>query len=310
MALLAVRVGPLDLANPVMAASGTFGYGTELAPFMDPGRLGAIVGKSISLEPREGNPPPRTVETPAGLLNSIGLQNPGLERFLEEKLPALRAFGTRVVVNIVGERVEDYVSLAGRLGEAEGVDALELNLSCPNVDRGLLFGSDPALTEEVVRASVVATRLPVIVKLTPNVTDILPYARASERAGAAAVSVANTYVGMALDWRSRRSRLARPTGGLSGPAIKPLVLRLVWQCRQGCGLPVIGVGGIATAEDALEYLVAGASAVQVGTATFADPAACARVLEGMGRLLDEAGVRDVNELVGSLRAAPAGRSPN
>jgi dihydroorotate dehydrogenase (NAD+) catalytic subunit len=301
---LTVHVGPLTLKNPLMAASGTFGYGREVSEFGDVGRLGAVVGKSVTLLPRAGNPPPRVAETAAGMLNSIGLANPGLDAFLTEDLPAMRALGTAVVVNIAGTNVEEYVELARRLDRAEGLDALELNMSCPNVRHGgLAFSSEAPAARELVQAVRQVTARPLIAKLTPNVTDIVPIARAVAAAGADAVSLTNTLIGLAIDWRRRRSKLAGFTGGLSGPAIKPVALRMAWQVASQCDLPVIGLGGIVTVDDVLDYLVVGARAVQVGTANLLDPLAAIRLVDDLERTLQQEGIDDVNALIGTLVAA-------
>ena len=259
---LRVNIAGLELANPVLTASGTFGYGAEFAGLLDLSRLGGIVTKGISLKPRPGNPPPRIVETAGGMLNAIGLENVGVERFITEKLPFLRDCGARVIVNILGDSEDDYAELAARLDGAPGVDALELNISCPNVRHGgIAFGADPRMAAAVTRAAKARTRLPVIVKLSPNVTDIALMARAVEEAGADAVSLINTLVGMAIDIHKRRPVLANRTGGLSGPAVKPVALRMVWQVARAVSIPVIGIGGIASAEDALEFLLAGATGI-------------------------------------------------
>jgi len=303
MSDMAVKIGRLELANPVIAASGTFGYGREFSQIYDASVLGAVIGKTVTLLPRQGNPPPRTVETPSGMLNSIGLANPGIDRFLAEELPFMRRLGTRIVVNIAGESAGEFAELADRIASAGGADALELNVSCPNVTKGgMFFGQDPAATAEVVRAVREKTDLPLWAKLTPNVTDIAKVAVAAADAGAEAVVVANTVLGMAVDWRSRRPALAGVTGGLSGPAIKPVALRLVWQVHRAVDVPVIGSGGIATAEDALEFIVAGASAVEVGTANFVSPTASPRMIAGMQGMLEKAEVASVCGLVGTLRA--------
>lgn len=300
---LSVALGPLTLKNPIMAASGTFGYGHEVSDFGDVSRLGAVVGKSITPEPRPGNPPPRIVETAAGILNSIGLANPGMDAFLAEELPRMRALGTAVLVNVAGKAVDEYVHLARRLEAAGGVDALELNMSCPNVRHGgLAFSSEAAAAGDLVAAVRAATALPIIAKLSPNVTDITAIARAVESAGADAVSLTNTLVGLAVDWRTRRPRLAGLTGGLSGPAIKPVALRMVWQVARACAIPVIGIGGIVTVDDVLDYLVVGARAVQVGTANFLDPAGAVRLVDDLERALTAEGIGDVNDLVGTLEA--------
>ncbi|MDQ3815201.1 MAG: dihydroorotate dehydrogenase, partial [Armatimonadota bacterium] len=281
MPSLVTQLGPLTLKNPVMTASGTFGYGQELAAFVDLSRLGAVVCKTVTRHPRAGNPPPRTCETPAGMLNAIGLQNVGLERFVAEKLPYLRAFEVPLIVNIAGESIEDFAFLARALSEQEGIAALEINISCPNVAHGLDFATDPEMTEQVVEHVLSATHLPVIAKLSPNVTDITLIARAAEAGGAHALSLVNTFVGMAIDIRTRRPRLSNVTGGLSGPAIKPLAVRAVYRCAQVVNIPIIGIGGIMHANDAVEFFIAGASAVQVGTATFVQPQAALDVIDGI-----------------------------
>ena len=301
---LRVRLGALELANPVMTASGTFGYGAEFAGLVKLSRLGALVTKGISLTPKAGNPPPRIVETPAGMLNAIGLENVGIERFLQEKLPFLRHCGTKTVVNILGDSEEEYAELAARLAGVEGVDALEINISCPNVRHGgLAFGADPQMAAGVVRAVKRQTSQPVIVKLSPNVTDIALMARAAEEAGADALSLINTLVGMAIDIRTRRPKLANRTGGLSGPAIKPVALRMVWQAAAAVQIPVIGIGGIATPEDAIEFLLAGASAIQVGTANLYNPQATEQIVDGIAAYLEEQGENSVSAIVGGLRDA-------
>ncbi len=305
-----VSLGALRLRNPVMTASGTCGSGLELAPFADLSRLGAVVGKTVTREPRAGNPPPRTFETASGMLNSIGLQNPGIDRFLAEVLPEVVRAGYPFVANIAGESVEDFARLASRFEEVRGslpVAGIEANLSCPNVAGGLDFSVDPRRASEVVAALRRATTLPLIAKLSPNVTDVRPLARACEEAGADAVSLVNTYLGAAVDWRRRKPVFSRVMAGLSGPAIKPLALFQVWRASSAVRIPVVGIGGILDAEDALEFLCAGATAVQVGTALFRTPTAAGDLLDGMERLMSEQGIADVNELVGSLRprAEPA-----
>ena len=298
---LSTQLGPLTLKNPVMTASGTFGYGEELASFVDLSKLGAVVGKTVTRRPRAGNAPPRTCETAAGMLNAIGLQNVGIERFIAEKLPYLRQFDVPLIVNIAGETVEDFGFLARAISEQEGVAALELNISCPNVAHGLDFATAPELTEQVVAHARSATHLPLIAKLSPNVTDISLIARAAEAGGAHALSMVNTFVGMAIDIRTRRPRISNITGGLSGPAIKPLALRAVYRCAQVVKVPIIGIGGIVSGDDAIEFLLAGATAVQVGTATFAQPDAALRVIQGIESYCHEHGVASVNELVGSIK---------
>jgi len=298
---LKVELAGLRLQNPVMTASGTCGYAEELAPYADLGGLGAVVVKTITLLPRVGNPSPRIAETPSGMLNSIGLQNVGIEAFLREKLPVLGRLKVPLLVNIAGKSVEEYTELAKRLTGVPGVSALELNISCPNVAGGLDYGTDPQLTREVVRAVKQASSLPVIPKLSPNVTDITLIARAAADAGADALSLINTLLGMAVDPHSRRPKIHTVTGGLSGPAIKPIALRMVWQVARAVPLPIIGIGGIRTGEDAVEFLLAGATAVQVGTATFVDPRAPLTVRDGIAAYCARHGVRDVRSLVGAMR---------
>lgn len=298
---LTTEIGNLSLRNPVLTASGTFGYGEEIADLIDLKELGAIVCKTVTRRPRAGNAPPRTCETAAGMLNAIGLQNVGIEAFIREKMPFLRACGTPVVVNVAGESVEDFAFLCRALSEIEGVSAIELNISCPNVAHGLDFATDPATTEDVVAHARRATSLPLWVKLSPNVTSIAAIARAAELGGADALCVANTFVGMAIDIQRRRPRLSNGTGGLSGPAIKPLALRAVWQCAGAVKSPIIGIGGIATAADAIEFLLAGASAVQVGTATFVQPHAATSVAKGIAEYLRENNLNSPAQLVGLAR---------
>ena len=298
---LRTDLGPLSLRNPVMTASGTFGYGEEVAHLVDIASLGAIVCKTVTRLPRSGNAAPRTCETPAGMLNAIGLQNVGLERFISEKLPFLVDCGAPLVVNVAGETVDDFAYLCAALGEHEGIAAIELNISCPNVAHGLDFATVPDLAQDVVRRARAACDLPLFAKLSPNVTDITVIARAVAAGGADAITVANTFVGMAVDIRTRRPRLSNISGGLSGPAIKPLALRAVYRCAGAVSIPVIGVGGIATASDAIEFLIAGATAVQVGTATFVQPGAAVSVANGIAEYLQAAGLDSVSQLVGSLR---------
>lgn len=301
---LAVNIGALVLKNPVTTASGTFGFGPEYAPYLDLNRLGAIVVKGTTLQPRLGNPPPRLVETPAGILNSIGLQNPGVDRFIEEYLPYLADYDLPVIVNISGDTVEDYAELAGRLDRAAGVAGLEVNISCPNVKRGgMQFGSDPHMAAEVTRAVRGNTDKTVIVKLSPNVTSIVEVAGKVAGAGADALSLINTLLGMAIDIKSRRPLLGNIMGGLSGPAIRPVAVRAVWQVYREVDLPIIGMGGIVAAEDALEFILAGATAVAVGTASFINPRAAGEVLEGIERYLRENQIRGIRELVGAAHGA-------
>ncbi len=305
---LRVTIAGLELQNPVLSASGTFGYAFEFQDHLDLNRLGAIVVKTVTLKPRPGNPPHRIVETPAGMLNSIGLQNVGIDRFIAEKLPALRKLRPPLIVNIAGESAEEFCELAKRLSDQEGVRALELNISCPNVAGGLDFATDPVLTSRVVGAVRRVTTLPLIPKLSPNVTDIAAIARAAAEAGADALSLINTFIAMAVDVRTRRPKIAMTTAGLSGPAIRPIALRMVWQVARAVGVPVIGMGGIATAEDALEFLIAGATAVAVGTANFVDPATPVKLVDGMARFLSEQRVASVRELIGSLQSTPRGQA--
>ncbi|MGI6285748.1 dihydroorotate dehydrogenase [Neomoorella humiferrea] len=299
---LAVKIAGLSLKNPVMPASGTFGFGEEYAPFIDLNRLGAIVVKTITLKPLIGNPPPRLMETPCGLLNSIGLQNPGLDVFLREKLPYLRQLSPPLIVNIAGKTIDEYAELAERLSAAEGVAALEVNISCPNVrEGGIVFGTVPAMAARVTAAVKSHTHLPVIVKLTPNVTDITEIARAVEDAGADALSLINTVRGMAIDIKTRRPALASIVGGLSGPAVKPIALYAVWQVAQVVKIPLIGMGGITSAQDAVEFLLAGATAVAVGTASLVNPKALVEIIDGLERYLLEEGIGDVKELIGAAQ---------
>ena len=288
----------LLLANPVMAASGTFGYGLELAKTIDIQRLGAIVSKGTTLRRRRGNPQPRTVETSAGMLNSIGLQNIGVATLIREMAPIWATWRVPVIVNIAGESIDDYARLARRLDGVPGVSGLELNISCPNVANGLLFGSDPDMAAAVTVAVRQETTLPVIVKLTPNVGDIVAVARAVVEADADALTLVNTFPAMAIDIHSRRPILGSTFGGLSGPALKPIALRLVYLVAEAVDVPIIGCGGITTAEDAIEFILAGATAVQVGTATFLNPRATLDVLEGIERYLSQQGLHDINPLVG------------
>jgi dihydroorotate dehydrogenase (NAD+) catalytic subunit len=289
------------LKNPVMTASGTFGYGEEYSSFFDLRRLGAVVVKGISLEPRSGNPPPRLVETQAGMINAIGLENVGVERFLLVKLPFLRDLGVPVIVNIFGSTLEEYGELAARLDGAPGIAALEINVSCPNVkEGGMVFGTDPAMTAKVVEVVRAATSLPVITKLTPNVTSISEIAKAARDAGTDIISCINTVAAMAVDIFSRRPRLANIFGGLSGPAVKPVALRCVYEVARAVDCPVIGIGGIASATDALEFLLVGAGAVQVGTANFINPAVSLEIIEGIERFLKVEGIRDIRSYIGTL----------
>ena len=299
---MAVEIGGLKLKNPVMTASGTFGYGEEYADYVDLNQLGAIVVKGLSLKPRLGNPPPRILETAGGMLNAVGLQNVGVDVFIEEKLPFLRQYDVAVIANIYGESTLEYAKVAKKLSQAEGVHALEVNVSCPNVKKGgLSFGSDPKATAEVTRRVKAETHLPVIVKLTPNVTDIAAIAQSAEEAGADAVSLINTLTCMSIYLKTRTPHLKNITGGLSGPAIKPVALRMVWQVVQRVAIPVIGIGGIMTVEDALEFMIAGAKAVQIGTANFINPHATVEIIDGIRHYLQDNKIKNINNIVGTLR---------
>ena len=298
---LRVKIGGLTLRNPVMTASGTFGYGEEFASYVNLHRLGAVVVKGISLKPRPGNPPPRIVETPCGMLNAIGLENVGADRFLTEKLPYLTKAKATVVVNVLGDSIDDYQNLAAKLDGTPGIGALEINISCPNVKKGgVAFGTDPLMAEKVTAAVRKATTLPLIVKLTPNVTDIATIAKAVEAGGADAVSLINTLLGMAIDSKTRRPKLANVVGGLSGPAVKPVALRMVWQVAKAVKIPVVGIGGISNAEDAIEFLIAGATAIEIGTANFVNPRVTEEILVGITEYLKENQLDSIQELIGSL----------
>ena len=300
---LAVEIAGIKLKNPVMPASGTFGYGEEYAPFLDLERIGAIVTKGLSLRPKAGNPTPRIAETISGMLNAIGLQNVGVDAFIEHKLPFLREINTPVIVNFFGNTLEEYGEVAKRLSDIPEVAGVELNISCPNVKQGgIVFGTDPKAASEVVGLVRKNLAKPLIVKLTPNVTDISVTARAVEEAGADAICCINTLTGMAVDVKTRRPRLANKTGGLSGPAIRPIAVRMVHQVVQAVKIPVIGVGGIVRPVDALEFLIVGATAVQVGTANFVDPAAMITIIDGIEAFCMEEGIDDIHELIGSLKA--------
>ncbi len=297
---LSVTLAGIRMKNPVLSASGTFGYAQEFEAYLDLNRLGAIVVKTITRQPRAGNPPARIVETSAGMLNAIGLQNVGIEAFIREKLPYLRQLEPPLIVNVAGESVEDFRELTKRIGDQEGVAGIELNVSCPNVAGGLDFAVDPKLTYQVVKAAREATHLPVIPKLSPNVTDIRPIASAAAEAGADALSLINTLVGMAIDVRTRRPKIGNITGGLSGPAIRPVAVRMVWQVAKTVKLPIIGMGGVVSGEDAAEFLIAGATAVAVGTASFIDPTSPVKVIEGLERYCAAQGIASVRQLIGSL----------
>ena len=298
---LRTDIGGIVLKNPVMTASGTFGYAREFERMVDLNRLGAIIVKGLSLEPSPGNPPPRIAETACGMLNAIGLENVGIQAFVADKLPFLESLATPVFINIYGRSISEYAELAGRINDLDGISGMEVNISCPNIKAGgLAFGVDPAATAGVVEAVRGRTAKPVIVKLSPNVTDITEIARSAESAGADALSLINTITGLAIDINTRRSKLANITGGLSGPAIKPVAVRMVWQVARAVRLPVIGIGGIMTARDALEFFIAGASAIEVGTANFVNPHATMDILEGIEAYLKQNNIKKLSDIVGTL----------
>lgn len=299
---LKVKIGKIIFKNPVLVASGTFGYGEEYSELFDLNRLGGIITKSVTLNPREGNPPPRTCETPSGMLNSIGLANIGVERFIQEKLPFLRKFNTRIIVNVAGSTVDEYLQVVEKLNRAKGVDMLEINISCPNVgEGGMAFGSDPECAFRCVKSIEDATDYPLMTKLTPNVKDIVEIALAVEDAGSDCVSLINTLVGMAIDSKTKKPLLKTITGGLSGPAIKPVALAMVWKVAQKVKIPVVGIGGIANTEDALEFLLAGASLIQVGTSNFVDPQTSIKIIEGLRNYCKENKLSKIKSLIGKLK---------
>lgn len=292
----------LEMKNRVLVASGTFGYGDDCLDLVDVNRLGGIITKSLSLKPRDGNPPPRITETACGMLNSIGLANIGVKKFIEEKLPIIREFDTAIIANIAASSVEEYCTVLGMIEAEDGIDGYEINVSCPNVkEGGLSFGTSCEVTAEITRRLRSLTKKPLIIKLTPNVTHISEFARAVEDEGADAVSVINTVIGMAIDIKTRKPKLSTVTGGLSGPAIKPIALAKVYEVSRVVKIPIIGIGGIATAEDAIEFLLAGASAVQIGTANYIDPATGVHVAEGIRSFCERNGINEVRKLVGSLQ---------
>ncbi|HSG71253.1 MAG TPA: dihydroorotate dehydrogenase [Planctomycetaceae bacterium] len=301
MSRLEVKLNRLTLKNPVLVASGTFGYAREMQAFVDFEKLGGLIPKTITPLPRIGNPVPRTVETSAGMLNSIGLDNDGLEYFLANHLPYLLSLGTSVIANIAGKDIDEFRMMAERLSEVSGLAGLELNISCPNVSCGIDLGINPKLAAQVVASVRETTSLPVIAKLTPNVTDIAEIAQAVKDAGADAVSLVNTFQGMAVNWRRRKPILGNGIGGLSGPAIKPLALRIVWQVASKVGIPIIGVGGISSLDDAMEFFVAGASAIQVGTANFYNPGLSSRLVDELDQLCQTEGWKNISEIVGTLQ---------
>jgi dihydroorotate dehydrogenase (NAD+) catalytic subunit len=298
---LSVTLGRLQLKNPILVASGTFGYAREMAGVVDFACLGGIIPKTVTRHPRGGNAPPRTIETPSGMLNSIGLDNDGIDYFLKNHLPYLRTLPSAIIANIAGENERDFIEMAEMLGRETGLAALELNLSCPNVSGGLDFATDPEMTRRVVAGMRSVCPLPILAKLTPNVTDIAVIARAAVDGGADALSLVNTFVGMAVDWRRRRPILGNVTGGLSGPAIKPLALRAVWHVSRRVSAPILGIGGISTLDDVMEFLVAGASALQLGTVNFFDPTAAPRIVAGLPGALAALGAGSVREIVGTLQ---------
>ncbi|MBL0388766.1 dihydroorotate dehydrogenase [Tumebacillus sp. ITR2] len=296
---LSVNIGSLKLKNPVMPASGCFSFGKEYADFYDLSQLGAITVKATTLEPRLGNPTPRVAETPGGMLNAIGLQNPGVEKVIAEELPHLRKYDIPVIVNVAGTTVEDYVAVTERLMDSADVDAIEVNISCPNVKcGGIQFGTDPAQAAHVTESIKKVSKVPVIVKLSPNVTDIVAMAKAVEAAGADAISMINTLVGMSIDLHKKRPLIANGVGGLSGPAVKPVAVRMTYQVAQAINIPIIGMGGIMDGEDAIEFLMAGATAVAIGTANFVNPMACPEIIEGIQTYCEQNGVANVRDLVG------------
>jgi dihydroorotate dehydrogenase (NAD+) catalytic subunit len=297
---LSVTLGRLRLANPILVASGTFGYAREMAGLVEFARLGGIIPKTVTRAPRIGSPPPRTVETASGMLNAIGLDNDGIDHFISQHLPYLGTLPTAIIANIAGKDEDEFVAMAEMIGREAGLAGLELNLSCPNVSGGVDFATDPEVTRRVVAGVRSVCPLPLIAKLTPNVTDIVPIAAAAAEAGADSVSLVNTFVGMSIDWRRRRAILGNTTGGLSGPAIKPLALRLVWQVARNVQVPIIGVGGITTIDDVMEFLVAGASAIQIGTANFFDPTVSTRLVDLLPQALEQMETKSVREAIGTL----------
>ena len=298
---LDVQIGRLKLANPIMVASGTFGYAREMQNLVDTSRLGGILPKTITQEPRPGNAPPRTVETTAGLLNSIGLDNDGLDAFIVEKMPMLAKIGSPIVVSIAGRKPEEFVRMAEQLEKIEGVSALELNISCPNVTGGIDYGTNPESCRTLIAGVRSACGLPILAKLTPNVTDITEMAQAVADGGADGVSMINTCLGMAIDWRNRKPRLGNVMGGLSGPAIKPIALRMVYQVARAIDIPIVGIGGIETIDDVMEFFIAGASAVQIGTASFYRPRTTMEILDALPGAIRELGATSVQEIVGTIR---------
>jgi dihydroorotate dehydrogenase (NAD+) catalytic subunit len=302
---LRVRIGSLELPNPIIAASGCFGYGVEYENVVDLATLGGVAVKGLFLSERDGHVPPRIAETPSGMLNAIGLQGIGVHRFVREKLPRLRELGARVIVNVCGTTIDEYAEVSRILSDQEGVAAIELNISCPNIkEGGIQFGCSLHGTHDVTSAVRKVTRLPLIPKLTPNVTDVASFARAAEEAGADAVSLVNTFLAMSIDTETRRPKLSNVLGGLSGPAIRPIAVRMVWECYQAIKIPIVGMGGIVTATDAIEFMLAGATAVQIGTINFVDPFVWSKVLDGLREYMQRHGITRINELVGAVDTAP------
>lgn len=301
MVNLEIKIGELRFQNPVLTASGTFGYGTEFDDFIDISRLGGIIVKGTTLEPRNGNPYPRMAETPSGMLNAVGLQNKGIDYFEQNIYPKLKKYATNVIININGSTIDDYAQLAQRVDVLEYIAAVELNISCPNVKHGgMAFGTNPDMTREVVKAVRANCRKPLIVKLSPNVTDIVSFARIAEEEGADAVSLINTLLGMAIDVRTMKPLLSTITGGLSGPAVKPIALRMVWQVAKAVSIPVIGIGGITTPDDAIEFFLAGATAIQIGTASFIEPTTSITIIEGLEKYLESKGFSDIKDIIGLI----------
>lgn len=298
---LSVTLGRLSLSNPILIASGTFGYAHEMEGIVDFARLGGIIPKTVTSQPRKGNTPPRTVETPSGMLNAIGLDNDGIDHFIQHHLPYLRTLQTAIIPNIAGSNEDEFVAMAEQIGKESGLAALELNLSCPNVAHGIDFATNPTVTKRLIARVRAVCPLPILAKLTPNVTDIVGIAQAAAGGGADAVCLVNTLLGMAINWRRRQPVLGNNTGGLSGPAIKPIALRMVWQVAQKVQVPIIGIGGIANIDDVMEFLVAGASAVQLGTVNFYDPKASMRILEQLPGAVAELKVNSVAEVIGSMK---------
>lgn len=298
-----IKIGSLKLKNPVLVASGTFGYAKEFAPYVNLKKLGGIITKTITLQPRQGNSPPRIVETASGMLNAIGLQNEGVENFLKDKMPFLRSTGVPIIFSISGQTLQEYVKLAKIIDKTKGIDALELNISCPNVgDKRCLIYQDKEVISQLIKQIKVKTKKDIIVKLSPNVADIVSIAKAAEHAGCDAVSLVNTFLGMSIDINTRSPRLGNVTGGLSGPAIKPIALRMVWQVAKSVDIPVIGMGGIMNAADAIEFMIAGASAVCVGTANLVDPCASIKIIKGIGNHLKKNKIKDIKTIIGCLKA--------